>query len=115
MIHDGRSSRNFKRGLCILVTVLVVFGFSFLIRILNDLFFVPPVIEESTYNQMMYDLFIGIPFDLIPIMLILYLHRKNLRAYKKQESDSDEGQSTSFVSSITLTSESVTNILRTSS
>ena len=83
VIHNGRRSQSFKRGICILVIVLVVFGFSYLIRILNDFFLVLPFGDESYYSVMMYDQFIGIPFDWIPFMLILWLHRKNLKAYKK--------------------------------
>lgn len=61
----------------------------------------------------MYDLFMVIPFDLLPIMLILCFHAKNLMAYKKElgESDSDEGFATSNHSSISPTSESANSML----
>lgn len=83
VMHHGKSSRNFKKGIVTLVVVLVVFGFSYLIRIINDLYFLPPWIENNRFVQFMWDLYVGIIFDLIPIMLILLLHRRNLAAMHK--------------------------------
>jgi len=76
------------------VTVLGVFGFSLLLRILYDLLWMQSVVEGGSYHDLLFDLLTAIPFDLIPFMLILCLHRRNLKAYK-QESDLDYGLVTS--------------------
>ena len=67
---------------------MVVFGSSFLTRITYDFLWQPSFTRKSKYNEMMYDLFMAIPFDLIPIMLILCFHTKNLMAYKREFGES---------------------------
>ena len=36
VVHRGISSANFKKGICTLVSIVFIFGLSFLIRVLND-------------------------------------------------------------------------------
>ena len=83
VIHKGTSSSNFKRGICILVTILLIFSSSYLLRVLNDFYVIGPSADASYYTLLMYTLLLSIPYDLLPLLLILCLHRRNLRAYKK--------------------------------
>ena len=92
VMHRGKSSKNFKRGICALVTIVLIFGLSFLIRVLNDFYVIDVSYADSNYRSMTYDELLGIPFDILPIMLIFCLHRKNLMAYRKHSSKANYGE-----------------------
>ncbi len=103
VIHKGASRRNFKKGMCILVTILLIFSSSYLLRVLNDFYVIGPTPDASMYHLMMYTVMLAVPYDLIPLLLVLCLHRRNLKAYKKsgagedgfeQEFDDEDGEST---------------------
>ena len=81
VVHKGRPKDNFKRGMWTLVMIMLIFGLSFLYRVLNDLFILGYP-DENYFRPMVYDLLLGVPYDLIPFTLILCLHRRNLKAYK---------------------------------
>ena len=83
VIHKGASRSNFKKGMCILVTILLIFSFSYLLRVLNDFYVIGPPEDAPLFNVMLYTALLGLPYDLIPLLLVLCLHRRNLRAYKK--------------------------------
>lgn len=79
MLQRGRSSPNFKKGICILVTIVTIFGISYLARTVNDALTFRSGWPRTIYGSMTYDLWMGIPYDFIPFMLILCLHRKNFK------------------------------------
>ena len=55
VMHKGKSSKNFRRGICALVTIVLIFGLSFLIRVLNDFYVIDVSYADEHYNSMMYD------------------------------------------------------------
>ena len=69
---------------------------------------------------MMYDLFLGIPYDLLPLLLIIILHRRNLYAEKKWNkqgwgrqygtTDSEIGEERSLMNSVTTSSVSTNHL-----
>jgi len=83
IIHKGASTPNFRSGICILVTIVLIFNLSYPFRVLNDYQVIYISESAPVYQQMMYDLFLGIPYDLIPILLILCLHRRNLGTHRR--------------------------------
>jgi len=92
VVHQGASTPNFRNGVCTLVIIVLIFTLSFPFRILNDLLVINIYPDASRFTAMMYDLFLGIPYDLIPITLILFLHRRNLKAQKRRQSANDGGR-----------------------
>ena len=79
-MHKGKgNSSNFKKGICTLVLIMLVFGLSYFLRILMD-FFIIDYNDLPCFRAMILDQVMGIPYDLLPIMLIVCLHRKNLMA-----------------------------------
>ena len=77
-MHRGKvHSQNFKRGICTLVLIMLTFGASYMIRVLCDSFIID-FNGTNCYKTMMTDQFLGVPYDLFPIMLIVCLHRRNL-------------------------------------
>lgn len=36
VVHRGRASQNFKKSICTLVAIVLTFGFSYFIRVMND-------------------------------------------------------------------------------
>ena len=36
VVHKGVSSVNFAKGMCTLISIVFIFGLSFLVRVLND-------------------------------------------------------------------------------
>ena len=56
---------------------MLTFGASYLIRVLCDSFVIN-FDGEDCFKTMMTDQFLGVPYDLFPIMLIVCLHRRNL-------------------------------------
>ena len=60
-----------------MLTIMLTFGGSYLIRVLCDSFIID-YNRLDCYQGMMVDQFIAVPFDLVPIMLIVCLHRRNL-------------------------------------
>ena len=56
---------------------MLTFGGSYLFRVLCDSFIIN-VDQHNCFKTMMTDQFLGVPYDLLPIMLIVCLHRRNL-------------------------------------
>ena len=81
VMHKGNGNQNFRKGTCILMVIMFVFGISFLLRFVNDIVIIDTPFDpsETMYGEMVYDIVIGIPFDLLPLGLIIFLHRKNFQ------------------------------------
>ena len=73
------SKETFRKERCLLLTILIVFNFSFVMRALYDDLLAEDLKEagDDFANAVMLT-FTGTVFDFIPISLILYLHGKNL-------------------------------------
>ena len=78
--------------------------------------------SPNKFTPMMYDLFLGIPYDLLPLLLIIILHRRNLYAEKKWNkqggarlygtTDSEAGEDRSLLNSVTTSSVSTNHMAK---
>lgn len=93
-IRQKRNSLQSRYGLVdfstrketvLLIVILTVFSLSYLLRVLNDAW--PDKGNKDTFRSYMILQFSGIPFDIVPISLILVLHRKNLGAAAKGKTE----------------------------
>jgi len=68
----------FKKEICTLTTILVLFSISYLLRVIYDLAngFTE---EHDDFTIYLLATFTGVPFDLLPIVVVLFFHRHNLR------------------------------------
>ena len=98
-VHHGVSASNFRFSMCILVTIVLIFSLSFPFRVLNDFEVIYPYNSTTSYQSMLYDLFLGIPYDLLPIMLILFLHRRNFRKKKRSSKLDCDGETNTELTS----------------
>ena len=56
---------------------MAIFSLAYLLRSLWDI--LPQEQDKNTFRDYMIDLLLGIPFDIVPILLILLFHRRNLK------------------------------------
>ena len=56
LIHRSRSNTSFRRGILILVTIVLIFGLSFLVRVANDAYLINSSKREgNAFRGMIYD------------------------------------------------------------
>lgn len=73
------SKETFRKERCLLLTILIVFNLSFVMRALyDDLIAIDLKDAGDDFANAVILTFTGTVFDFIPISLILYLHGKNL-------------------------------------
>jgi len=65
----------FRKEINTLGGLLLVFSISYLLRFFFDVLL---GFKGTGYKTLMLDVWSGIPFDIIPIYVVLLLHRKNL-------------------------------------
>ena len=74
---DDCTGENFKREICTLTVILIFFVMSYLLRMIYD-------ISVDTYYsfESYWDFFLAIltciPFDIMPIYVVMLFHRRNL-------------------------------------
>ena len=66
---------------CIVTAILMVFNSSYALRVFWELV---PKDACTSFQYYMLSQFSGVPFDMIPILLIVILHRKNFSAAKEE-------------------------------
>ena len=73
------SKETFRKERCLLLTILIVFNLSFVMRALyDDLIAIDLKDAGDDFANAVMLTFTGTVFDFVPISLILYLHGKNL-------------------------------------
>lgn len=55
IVHRGINSVNFTKGMCTLVSIVIIFALSFLVRVVNDAYISTISYEMTPYANMMYD------------------------------------------------------------
>ena len=61
---------------------MLTFSMSYLVRVLCDTFVIN-YNAMSCFKSIMIDQFMGVPYDLVPILLIICLHRRNLNSNQR--------------------------------
>ena len=78
LIIDDCTGENFKREICTLTVILIFFVMSYLLRMIYDI-----VIASSYRFYTYWDFFLAIltciPFDIMPIYVVMLYHRRNLK------------------------------------
>ena len=78
----GQSEENerlfFTKEINTLSIILTLFSISYLLRVIYDSFAVSPTYPISFFFIDMVSLFSTIPFDLLPLVVVLFYHRRNL-------------------------------------
>lgn len=75
---DDEIDNYFKKEITTLTTILVLFSISYLLRVIYDIA-VGFTESHGGFKGYMVGSVTGVPFDLIPIMAVLFFHRHNLR------------------------------------
>ena len=74
---DNKSDNFFKKEIKTLSIILIIFSFSYLIRVVFDFFWLVP--ENADYfTKLMVSMLAVVPFDLLPLLVVLFFHRRNL-------------------------------------
>lgn len=76
LAQNDEKEDYFRKEINTLGLILFAFSISYLLRFFFDVIF---GFKGSGFTVLMLDVWSGIPFDIIPIYIILLLHRKNLR------------------------------------
>lgn len=90
-------SKNRQDETCIILMILMIFDLSYALRVIYDTDLFVDNIDLNSFASYMISLFSGIPLDIVPILLILFLHRKNFR--KASNIEFSEDNRTTFTSS----------------
>ena len=84
---DTMSERTIKDDeSCAIISILMIFDLSFALKIVYDTNLFIDNIQMSQFSIYLVSLLSSIPFDIIPITLILILHRKNFQKASSYES-----------------------------
>ena len=78
MSDESVVDHYFKKEICTLTTILILFSISYLLRVIYDIF-IGFSETDGTFTSYMIGATTGIPFDLLPIVVVLLFHRHNLR------------------------------------
>ena len=79
---DSPDSNFFRQEINTLQIILFFFSLSYLLRVLYDIYY-GFTKRSETYANMQIQVLAGIPFDLLPIFVVLLFHRRNLRHCKR--------------------------------
>ena len=75
--EDEAGDNFFKKEIKTLSTILIIFSISYLLRVVYDLCAVMPY-RLDFFPQFMINLLATIPFDLLPLLVVIIFHRRNL-------------------------------------
>ena len=78
MSDESVVDHYFKKEICTLTTILILFSISYLLRVIYDII-VGFSDTNGTFALYMIGATTGIPFDLLPVVAVLLFHRHNLR------------------------------------
>ena len=78
MADESVVDNYFRKEICNLTTILVLFSISYLLRIIFDVI-VGFTDSDGGFESYMFGTLTGIPFDLVPVVAVLLFHRHNLR------------------------------------
>ena len=85
MYNTSKRCGIFKKEIVTLLAILTVFLFSFFLRIWW--YYTFPKLEANIWMQSMPTLLLSIPFDFLPLLLMMILHYRNFRAKKLRKYD----------------------------
>lgn len=74
---DDKSDNFFKKEIKTLSTILIIFSFSYLIRVVFDFFWLVPE-NVDYFTKLTVSMLAVVPFDLLPLVVVLFYHRRNL-------------------------------------
>ena len=83
---DEMSDNFFKKEIKTLSTILIIFSSSYLLRIVYDVCAVMPY-RLAFFPQFMINLLVTIPFDLIPLLVVIVFHWRNLSRMDQCQAD----------------------------
>ena len=84
--EDEAGDNFFKKEIKTLSTILIIFSISYLLRVVYDLCAVMPYRLEF-FPQLMINLLATIPFDLLPLLVVIIFHRRNLSRIDRCQAD----------------------------
>ena len=78
MSDESVVDHYFRKEICTLTTILVLFSISYLLRVIYDII-IGFTETDGNFNSYMIGTTTGIPFDLLPLVAVLFFHRHNLK------------------------------------
>ena len=79
-VRQTDQKKTWKSEICFLLTILIVFTTSYILRFSNDFWRAHHILSPISFSFSVTDLFTPIIFDIIPVSLILYIHSRNFKA-----------------------------------
>lgn len=79
LVTDDLAGEYFKKEINTLTIILIFFNMSYLLRVIFEVIVdTNPFTEMDTFIKFMIAIMTCIPFDILPIFVVLLFHRRNL-------------------------------------
>ena len=79
LVTDDLAGEYFKKEINTLTIILIFFNMSYLLRVIYEVVVdTDSFTEIATFSKFMITVLTAVPFDLLPIYVVLLFHRRNL-------------------------------------